>query len=183
MRLFIGISPTEEIRKGLVEAQESLQHHGVTGTYLSPENLHMTLAFIGEYPDVDPVLNAMETVFFSPFEICYTHLGTFRKSIVWGGIEESVSLSSLVKQLRCELARADIPFDNSTFSPHLTLVRHADFIKGIPPVEINPISMIVEKISLYRSDRSGSGMIYTEIGSVEAAPKRANNTESPAAAG
>jgi hypothetical protein len=43
--------------------------------------------------------------------------------------------------------------------------------------------MTVEKISLYRSDRSGSGMIYTEIGSVEAALKRANNTESPASAG
>ena len=168
MRLFIGISPTPDIRKSLVKAQGFLQRHGITGAYLTPENLHMTLAFIGEYPDADTVLDAMEDVAFTPFEICYTHLGTFRESIVWGGIEPSEPLSTLVRHLRYELAKADIPFDGASFSPHFTLARHADFSKGIPPVDIEPVTMTVDGITLYRSDRGKNGMMYTEIGYVEA---------------
>jgi len=168
MRLFIGISPTDEVRKALVKAQNYLQRHGITGAYLSPENLHLTLAFIGEYPDPDTVLDAMEEVEFSPFPVTYTHLGTFRESIVWGGIEPSAPLNALVKRLRYELAKADIPFDNSSFSPHFTLARHADFSKGIPAATITPVTMTVDRISLYRSDRGKNGMVYTEIGYVEA---------------
>ena len=55
MRLFIGINPSDEIRKALVKAQNYLSRHGIAGTYLTPENLHMTLAFIGEYPDEEYV--------------------------------------------------------------------------------------------------------------------------------
>ena len=54
MRLFIGISPTDDVRRVLVKAQNYLQRHGITGSYLTPENLHMTLAFIGEYPEIAP---------------------------------------------------------------------------------------------------------------------------------
>ena len=166
MRLFIGIKPTDDIRKSLVKAQGFLSRHGISGSYLTAENLHMTLAFIGEYPDIDTVLDAMEQVPFSPFDIVYSHIGTFRESIVWGGIEDSAPLAALVRKLRYELAKADIPFDNSSFSPHFTLARHADFSKGIPPTDITPVSMTVDRISLYRSDRGKSGMIYTEIGYV-----------------
>ena len=168
MRLFIGISPTDEVRKGLVKAQGFLQRHGITGAYLTPENLHMTLAFIGEYPEIDPVLDAMEAVPFSLFPITYTHLGTFRESILWGGIEPSAPLDALVKRLRYELAKADIPFDGAAFSPHFTLARHADFSKGITPATITPVTMTVDRITLYRSDRGKNGMVYTEIGYVEA---------------
>ena len=168
MRLFVGISPTDDVRRALVKAQSFLQRHGISGAYLTPENLHLTLAFIGEYPEVDPVLDAMEQVAFTPFDITYTHLGTFRNSIVWGGIEDSAPFAALVKHLRYELAKADIPFDNSSFSPHFTLVRHADFSKGIPPMDIEPVTMTADKITLYRSDRGKTGMIYTEIGYVEA---------------
>ena len=166
MRLFIGISPTDEVRNALVKMQNFLQRSGITGSFLTPDNLHMTLAYIGEYPEIGPVMDAMEEVSFSAFPITYTRIGTFRESIVWGGIEPSEPLNVLVKGLRYHLAMADIPFDNSAFSPHFTLVRHADFSKGIPPVDIDPVTMTVDRITLYRSDRGKDGMIYTEIGYV-----------------
>lgn len=168
MRLFIGISPTAEVRKSLVRMQNYLQRHGITGAYLTPENLHMTLAFIGEYSEIDPVKDTLEEVPFSSFPITYTHIGTFRESIVWGGIEPSERLTTLVKRLRRQLATAGIPFDNGTFSPHFTLARHANFSKGIPQIEIEPVTMTVDQITLYRSDRGKNGMIYTEIGYSEA---------------
>lgn len=47
MRLFIGLQPSQQFREALSLVQDSLRANGVTGRYLDPSNLHMTLAFIG----------------------------------------------------------------------------------------------------------------------------------------
>ncbi len=168
MRLFVGISPSDDVRRSLVQMQDFLSRHGVSGAYLTPENLHMTLAFIGEFPESDAVLDAMEGVKFDPFGIEYDHIGTFRESIIWGGIQSSEPLEKLVKRLRYELNKADIPFDHARFVPHFTLARHADFSHGFPSVEIEPVSMTVDQMVLFRSVRGKNGMVYTPIGTVEA---------------
>ena len=170
MRLFIGISPTEEIRTALVGAQEILAGHGVTGAYLAPENLHMKLAYIGEHPEPFSVLDAMDTVHFAPFKITCSHLGAFQKNIAGGGIEESEPLKMLVRRLRYALAKADIPFDLSLppIRPYFTLARHADFGKGIPAAKIAPVTMTVDRITLYVAYREEAEMTCTEIGYVEA---------------
>ena len=72
----------------------------------------MTLTFIGEYPDPDQVLDAMENVEFKPFPITLNEIGLFNNNVLWAGVHESESLMKLVKRLRYELAKADIPFDN-----------------------------------------------------------------------
>ena len=51
VRLFVGISPSDDVRRSLVRMQDFLSRHGISGTYLTPENLHMTLTFIGAYPE------------------------------------------------------------------------------------------------------------------------------------
>ena len=64
MRLFAGIRPDREFRNALSLLQERLRSAGVTGRYYDPADLHMTLAFIGEWPDdVTPVLPPVETPF------------------------------------------------------------------------------------------------------------------------
>ncbi len=168
MRLFIGISPSDDVRRALAGMQAFLLRYGISGTYLAPENLHMTLAFIGEYPEADMVLDAMGKVAFDPFRIIYDRIGTFRKSIVWGGTEPSQPLENLAKKLRYELDRADIPFDHAEFVPHFTLARHAGFGCGLPPVEIAPVPMTVSRMILFRSDRGENGMVYTPIGAADA---------------
>ena len=61
MRLFIGISPSDDVRRALAGMQAFLLRYGISGTYPAPENLHMTLAFIGEYPEADAVLESVFT--------------------------------------------------------------------------------------------------------------------------
>ena len=43
--------------------------------------------------------------------------------------------------------------------------------KGVPETNVPAVSMTVDSISLFRSDRGKNGMIYTEIGSVSAIEK------------
>ena len=68
MRLFIAIQLNDEIREALRDMQDSMRGLGVQGNYTGPGNLHLTLAFIGEYPDPAPVLDVIESVRFRPLD-------------------------------------------------------------------------------------------------------------------
>ena len=55
MRLFLAVIPDNSIKDELCFIQKRLQLQGVKGKFTSRENMHMTLAFIGEYSDPDHV--------------------------------------------------------------------------------------------------------------------------------
>lgn len=169
MRLFIAIRLDDSMRDALVSVQSFLRKHGVHGNYTREENLHLTLAFIGEYPNPDDVLEAMRSVRPEPFSIRLEGFGSFG-SLYWSGIGEDGALSACVKRLRRSLAENNIPYDRKKFSPHITLIRKAsvDGNSGFPGVVIPDAGMTVDTVSLMRSDRGKSGMIYTEVGAVSA---------------
>ena len=167
MRLFIAIELSDSIKDALEQIQNDMRRRGVRGNYTPRENLHLTLAFLGEYPDPDAVLDAMETVPFSAFPLRLEGFGHFG-DLWWAGLSDSETLAALVRRLRRALAEADIPFDRKRFTPHITLVRRAvwDGRLGLPAASVPGASMEVRRVSLMRSDRGRSGMIYTEVGSV-----------------
>ncbi len=165
MRLFIAVNLSDVVRDSLIEMQNALYDRGVRGNYTSEENLHLTLAFIGEYPDFEPVLDALSSVAFRPFELSLEGMGCF-DDLWWAGVRNSVPLTAVVRRLRRALAEGNIPFDKKRFSPHITLIRKAS--GALPGIAPEPASMTVNIISLMRSDRGRNGMIYTELGSVEA---------------
>ena len=164
MRLFIAIQLSDDIRNSLSAVQTYLRDHDVRGNYTKIENLHLTLAFIGEYSDPDFVLEVMRSVPFSPFPMRIEGFGSFG-DLYWCGIGENDSLRSYVKRLRRALAGNGIPFDRKKFSPHITLIRKAEFDRrrGFPGVTVPDVSMQVSGVSLMRSDRTKSGMVYTEV--------------------
>ena len=165
MRLFIAINLSDAMKGSLINTQNALYDLGVRGNYTSEENLHLTLAFIGEYPNAEPVLDALSSVSFRPFDLSLEGMGRFG-DLWWAGMRDSVPLTAVVRRLRRALAENGIPFDKKRFSPHITLIRKASgTLPGITP---EPASMTVTALSLMRSDCGRNGMIYTELGSVEA---------------
>ena len=171
MRLFIAIRFSEEILDALEEIQEDWRMQGVFGNYTKSENLHLTLAFIGEYPDPEQIREIIDQIRFEPFRLRLEGLGSFGRRLWWAGLKESGELKSVVRQLRHLLAEADVPFDRKKFSPHITLVRKPQVPKGLTggrdevlvPASVPGAEMIVDHISLMRSDRGKNGMIYTEL--------------------
>lgn len=163
MRLFIAIRLSKEMRHSIAGIQARMRQRGVRGNYTPEENLHLTLAFIGEYSDPDRVLEIISDLPFEPIEITIKGMGSFG-DLWWVGLEESKALNDYVCRLRHALAEACIPFDRKRFSPHITILRRAglDLLKqGIQAPE--GVSMIADHASLMRSDRGKGGMIYTEI--------------------
>lgn len=165
MRLFIAICLSPQIREELIRTQNVMFDHGVRGNYTPEENMHLTLAFIGDYPEPQAVMDALSGVEFAPFDLALDGIGSFG-DLWWAGTEKSAPLETLVRRIRRALAEHDIPFDRKRFSPHITLIRKAG--SKMPGVQVHRCKMTVREISLMRSDRGRTGMVYTELAVKEA---------------
>ena len=77
MRLFIAIDFDKNMRKALKMIQEDMRSFGLQGRFSPIENLHLTLAFVGEYSDPDDILDIMDQIPFEPTEISLDGLGRF----------------------------------------------------------------------------------------------------------
>lgn len=165
MRLFIAIRLDDNIKNALAEMQGTLRANRVGGNYTKLENLHLTLAFIGEYGDPDRVLEVIRSVPFEPIPVRLQGFGSFG-DLCWCGLARSDELTAYVRRLRRALAEAEIPFDRKRFSPHITLLRRAA-CERMPGVAVPEASMTARRVSLMRSERGKNGMIYTELGTGE----------------
>ena len=164
MRLFAAVELSPGFQAALTDLQERLREAGVTGKYREPSGLHLTLAFIGEWPeDVTEILPVVR----KPFSITLSHLGIFPEAnVLWAGIRPCAELDHLAGQVRRNLANEGIPFDRKRFNPHITLARKPSVPERVILSEIGvpAVSMIVDDVCLYRSDRGKNGMVYTVIG-------------------
>ncbi len=162
MRLFLAIVPDNRIKDELYMVQKRLQMQGVKGNFTTRENMHLTLAFIGEYNDPGYVSDVLSQIEFEPVRLVIDGFGSFG-DLFWIGIKEHKGLETNVKRIRRALADNAIPFDKKKFTPHMTIARKIRYDKGFPTDAPFPAAMDVECISLMRSDRGKSGMIYTVV--------------------
>ena len=165
MRLFAGIRPSEEFRFALSALQARLQAAGVSARYLDPSSLHMTLAFIGEWPDnIAGILPPVA----QPFPLRLSGIGLFQEAkVIWAGVEASEPLNKLAECVRNNLSEAGIPFDPKPFVPHITLARKpvVRAPSDLPKITVPSAAMTVSDVFLYRSFRGENGMVYSVIGS------------------
>ena len=164
MRLFIGLEPTAEFRQSLAELQAQLLRAGIQGRPLAPSNFHLTLAFIGQWPED---VTAFLPIVNRPFSITLSQPGIFQEAkVLYAGVQPSEELASLAEQVRRNLDHAGIPCDRQPFCPHITLIRKpllpcASVLTSIP---FSPVSMTVREVCLYSSVHERTGMVYTVIG-------------------
>ena len=164
MRIFIALQPAPVFRDALASLQDRLRAAGVAGRYLTPSNLHLTLAFIGNWPeDITGLLPIVE----QPFPVTLSRLGIFPKAkVLWAGVEPFEALNCLARQVRQALTEAEIPFDRQDFNPHITLMRKPTIPDNLNLSEIHvpQATMLVKDLCLYRSDHGEQWMEYTVIG-------------------
>ena len=175
MRLFIGTTFDRVFLEGLTDIQEQLRSADIKGNYVPTENLHLTLAFIGDYNHPDTVLDALEDIT-RPSSLMNTAAGG-GMSVEMSGVEywrdlfavrltANQALNGYVRKLHRCLSDYGIPYDRKKFKPHVTILRQAEY-RVLPEITVPQKSAVITRISLFRSDRGKHGMIYTEIGGVE----------------
>jgi len=133
LRLFAAVDLPDELLFRLVELKKEFP--GIRWTL--PENMHLTLRFIGETgrQEADKARNALREARVAPFSLCLHGLGLFERShqsILWAGLETSAPLLELKRQVDAVLAEAiGLEAEYGGFSPHITLSRMRTGISGV----------------------------------------------------
>lgn len=138
-----------------------LKKQGVEGSYVPARNLHLTLAFIGEYDDPARVKNVLADVPLPEFRLALSEKGNFG-NLLWAGVKGNQKLKSYVKDLRGALKKEGIPFDEDKFVPHITLIRRVSARKPYQ-VHLPKAEMAVKKVSLMKSEMKNGKTEYREI--------------------
>lgn len=164
MRIFIAINLNTETRSHLTAIRDELRSKSESGNFSDNENLHLTLAFIGEISmkKIDKIKDILEAVTFNPFKIEAERLGTFsRGTLWWAGLRQDKPLMALQGEIEHKLAMCGFKMDGRKYSPHITLGR--EVVTKTEPWEIEPFKETVTSIDLMKSERINGKLRYTVI--------------------
>ncbi len=126
MRLFIALSAPENARQALEMTQRVLRRQGVRGRFTLPDDLHMTLTFLGDGKEPAPVIEVMRGIEPARTELVFDRLTMFGNILV-ALFRSDDAAQGYVRALRKALDEAGIGFDRKAFRPHITLCRDAAF--------------------------------------------------------
>jgi 2'-5' RNA ligase len=162
VRLFIAINFDGKTKERLMEVQRGLSACA-SGNFTRPENLHLTVLFLGEVQETGEIERSMEARFTAPVSLTFDRVGTFRRDLYWVGVKPDVALNELYQWLRDDLLRAGYSGDwPDSFTPHITLARSVSLRAKLNLV-FEPFSMTARRLSLMKSERIGGKLSYTEI--------------------
>ncbi len=170
VRLFVAILLDDSIKDGLCKVTHELENAALHGNFTRRENLHLTLAFLGETSKLTEARQAMNKVNSKAFQLAIEGLGKFPRGaadIYWAGVPKSPELIALHSSLCRELSLAGFSLEQRAYQPHLTLGREVvlreDFKEAAFPLPIPRLSMEARRMSLMRSERMNGRLVYTEI--------------------
>ena len=166
MRLFIAININSETRSKLLALCDELQRKSARGRFSLPENLHLTLAFLGECDAMQTTAakEAMEAVVFDPFDLVIERIGRFKHGggdIWWAGVQENKSLLGLQKTLTSALRSKGFHLEKREYSPHITFGR--EIVTDVMPRSLEPFGETVSRIDLMKSEHINGKLTYTSI--------------------
>jgi 2'-5' RNA ligase len=171
MRLFVGLELPPQVRAAMAGLQ-----YGLPGArWITADNLHVTLRFIGEVEhglaeDIDSALSAVHA---AGFTLAIAGVGTFgngsKVRALWAGIEAQPALMHLQDKIESALVRTGLPPEARKFKPHVSLARFKtrpgpglnEYLSGHALFRAGPVE--VEDFVLFRSHLSKSGSIYEPL--------------------
>jgi 2'-5' RNA ligase len=178
MRTFIAIELPERIKRKIEDLQAPLKKTNAFASWVKPENIHVTLKFLGEVPEdkINEVFSATGKALecAKKFTMSLKGMGAFpdfrRPRVIWIGAGNGVNeLSHLANRIEEEMEKINFPKEERKFSAHFTigrvkspknieklmeLVKSSDFSTG--EIEVNEV--VVMKSQLHPA-----GAIYTPL--------------------
>ena len=177
MRLFVALEITSSVRENLAALIDNLRAVAPQAKWARPENLHVTLKFIGEVPETR--LAAIRSALAGarsdqPVALDFRGLGFFPNEkhprVFWAGIAASQNLKTLAADIDKATEKLGIPREKRPFSPHLTLGRFEP--PGLPEKVRGAIqgnaardfgSLCTNQFQLIESKLKPSGAEYTTV--------------------
>ena len=179
MRLFFAVHVSDAIKNDVAGALKAFPVRNPPWRWIVPENLHVTLKFLGEMDE--KALSDLREVAahaasgIKPFRIVYGPFGGFpalsRPRVIFFEATEGLSeLARLAAGLESGAELLGVPREDRPFTAHLTLARIKeplpagirDALQKVPPLPASA-TQIVEHFSLMQSRLSRAGAEYEEV--------------------
>lgn len=178
IRTFIAVKihPQHKLKDTLVELKNEFSNESIK--WVEPENLHLTLKFLGETnrdnPDIIAQLLEEAARNCPAIKLQLTGLGFFKNKgqpkVLFVNIERNDSLGKLFNSIEDKLIKIGFEKEKRRFSPHLTLARikHLNnkkrFYSTIEKFGISEFQeTVVREIYVFQSVLTPSGPIYKPL--------------------
>lgn len=171
IRLFVGLELPE-----IAKTQLMLLSRGIKGArWQTPEQMHLTLKFVGEVeePVLVDVADVLAGIHAPDFDLAIKGVGYFGKAhmarILWAGIAPNPELKELHERIEFALQTCGIAPETRRFTPHVTLARvHGAKATDVEEFaarysELQLASFPVSHFSLFESNLGNSGAHYTVL--------------------
>jgi RNA 2',3'-cyclic 3'-phosphodiesterase len=135
VRLFVALEVPAAVRDNLAAQIKELRDLSMRVAdkrprWVRPENLHVTLKFIGEVApaNLEGIRDGLSTIRSDgPVDLNFRGLGLFpdeqHPRVLWAGLHASANLPSLADRIDRALETQGIARERRAFTPHLTLAR------------------------------------------------------------
>lgn len=174
MRLFVGIGIPEIIKRNILDLQSELKRYGIKGFWKHPENLHITIEFLGELgPSVIPALTnilAGAVGGRNSFQLTLSGLGGFpslkRPHTLWTALGGNLpALYDLRDAVYFGLERNGLKLEDRPFKPHLTLASRPELNQADLSVFQAKVfgEFMVEELVLFESKVIRGERIYSDM--------------------
>jgi 2'-5' RNA ligase len=176
VRLFVAVSPGEEVVRRIEASLSSLRPAAPSAKWVGPGGIHVTLAFLGERPaeDAPKIASALDAAAAEhrPFELRFTGGGAFgrqsRPRVLWAGCEGDLdALGALHASVGRALGPLGYVPESRPFTAHLTLARSreqgGDLQLGRCVEKLQSMDFgkaVIEEVGLYESKLSPAGARY-----------------------
>ncbi|MFO8034289.1 MAG: RNA 2',3'-cyclic phosphodiesterase [Candidatus Bipolaricaulota bacterium] len=175
MRLFFCVELPEDVRRLLTERSRELRRKLGTAKWVTPENMHITLRFLGELgEDTAREIQDMAAELAKeaePFQVELETLGAFpraeRARVLWvGPAARHERFARLAHGLEEAVQAAGLPPERREASPHVTLARFRsprNVAQVIAPLPEGPLAVPVEELVLMSSVLGPQGPTYSPV--------------------
>ena len=178
-RSFIAIDLPKAVRLFLDEVQQDLKSYDLPIKWVRPQNIHLTLKFLGEIETAQTakIAAAMTLAAENCTGVCLTakEIGVFpdlkRPRVIWAGVKGQLEiLENLQRILDHHLADIGFLKDRRIFRAHLTLgrvkgkiisARMKTAIAGLKSYESEAFE--ADRIILFKSELRPAGAVYTRV--------------------
>ncbi len=180
IRSFICVEIDDAIRAALADAQQALAGAGGQVRWSKPENVHVTLKFLGDIAEenVGAACRIVKSVAggYDAFDITVAGFGAFpnwrRPRVVFAHVDDPTgALAKLTKAFEREMTAIGVKREKRPFRSHLTLgrVKPTRGIDGLAAAVAERGdetfgSQAVGEVVLMRSELRPAGPIYSRLG-------------------
>jgi RNA 2',3'-cyclic 3'-phosphodiesterase len=129
MRLFVALEIPEAVRENLAAIRENFFSIGSKLRWVPPENLHVTLKFIGSVPaeKLEAIIEALRRVRVDKsVKLNFSGMGGSAAGVYWAAIEPCPALEKLAADIDRCLEPIGIAKEDRAFHPHVTVARFKD---------------------------------------------------------